>query len=250
MSAFDDHKISHLSASSVNLFAAQPALWVAEKLLNRKSPVGAAAHRGAAVEAGVTKGLLKPEIDVEECVSEAESVFRQLMALSGDPRRETEAAAVGPIVRMALPELRSYGHDVVCQERIEWRAPGLSVPFIGFIDYRWPYHQILVDLKTQLRLNGEIKVSHARQVASYAGQMGPSIDARVTYCTPKKVATYKVENVQQHIDALIRIGQTIERFLGVSKDPYELAGLLVPDPDSFYFADPATRQMAWDVWKI
>src|SRR5436190_2831058 len=128
MSSFDNHHIDHLSASSVNLFAAQPALWVAEKLLGRKSPVGAAAHRGTAVEAGVAKGLLDPKIDVEECVAEAEAVYRQKTALSGDPKRDAEGEAVAPIVRMALPELRSYGTNVRCQELIEWRAEGLSVP--------------------------------------------------------------------------------------------------------------------------
>ena len=107
MSSFDNHGIDHLSASSVNLFAAQPALWIAERLLGRKSPVGAAAHRGTAVEAGVTKGLLDPKADVEECVAEAERVYRGLTALSGDPKREAEGAVVGDIVRQALPELRS-----------------------------------------------------------------------------------------------------------------------------------------------
>ena len=130
MSSFDNHHIDHLSASSVNLFAAAPALWIAERLLGRKSPVGAAAHRGTAVEVGVTKGLLDPKIDIEECVAEAERVYRGLTALSGDPKREAEGEAVAPIVRMALPELRSYGANVVAQEKIEWRAEGISVPFV------------------------------------------------------------------------------------------------------------------------
>jgi hypothetical protein len=30
----------------------------------------------------------------------------------------------------------------------------------------------------------------------------------------------------------------------------ELAGLLVPDPDSFYYSDPVTRQLAWELWQI
>jgi hypothetical protein len=125
-SSFETHGLDHLSASSCNLFAAQPALWVAERLLGRKAPVGAAAHRGTAVEAGVTMGLLDPTLDVEDCVAEAERVYTGLTALSGDPKREAEGDAVAPLVRMALPELRSYGRDVVCQERIEWRAEGVS----------------------------------------------------------------------------------------------------------------------------
>lgn len=250
MSSFDDHKIDHLSASSANLFAAQPALWVAEKLLGRKSPVGAAAHRGTAVEAGVTMGLLNPDALVEDCVLEAESVYRQKTALSGDPKRELEGDAVAPIVRTVLPELRAYGPGVVCQEKIEWLADGLPIAFIGYVDFRWPDTQILIDLKTQLRLSSSIKLSHARQVASYAGRFGDNIDSRVTYSSPKKCATYQLENARAHVDCLVKIGKTIERFLAVSKDPHELAALLMPDVDSFYFSDRQTRQTAWEIWQI
>ena len=250
MNSFEVHGIDHLSASSCNLFAAAPALWIAEKLLGRKSQVGAAAHRGTAVEFGVTHGLLYPEADIEECVREADTKYRSLTSFSGDLKRDSEGEAVGGIVRQALPELRSYGRNVVCQELIEWKAEGVSVPFRGYVDFRWPYHQILVDLKTQLRLASEIKRNHARQVASYAGQYGDNIDARITYATPKKVATYQLENIREHIACLIVIGRTIERFLAVSKDPQELAMLVVPDVDTFYFADPQTRQTAWEIWGI
>ncbi len=36
--AFERHGIDHLSPSSLNLWAAEPALWVMERLLGRKSP--------------------------------------------------------------------------------------------------------------------------------------------------------------------------------------------------------------------
>jgi hypothetical protein len=250
MSPFERHEISHLSASSCNLFAAQPALWVVEKVLKRKAPVGAAAHRGSAVEAGVAKGLLNPESTVDECVAEAESVYRQRTALCGDPKRDSEGKAIGDLVRTAINELAAYGPGVQCQEKIEWRDPYISVPFVGYADFRWPDHGILIDLKTQHRLASEIKTPHARQVALYAGKFGDNIDARITYCTPKKVATYGLENVRAHLACLMTIGRTIERFLSVSNDPLELAGLLVPDIDSFYWAEPLARQAAWQIWGI
>ena len=250
MNAFERHGMDHLSASSCNLFAAQPALWVMERLLKRKAPVGAAAHRGTAVEVGVALGLENPHLDIDTCVSNAEITYRGLTALSGDPKRESEFEAVGPIVRTVLPELRSYGKNVVCQEKIEWRAEGLSVPFVGYVDFRFTHHQILIDLKTQLRLASEIKRAHARQVASYAGQFGNNISARVTYATPKRTATYQLENIAEHTACLVQIGRAIERFLGVSNDAQELAGLLMPDTDAYYFNDPATRQAAWEVYHI
>ena len=54
----DGIKYDHHSASSTSLFCASPAMWVAEKLLGLKQPVGAPAHRGVAVEDGVTHGLV------------------------------------------------------------------------------------------------------------------------------------------------------------------------------------------------
>ena len=250
MNAFEKHGIDHLSASSCNLYAAEPALWCAERLLGLRSPVGAAAHRGTAVEAGVTLGLLEPDAPIDKCVDVARQTFGELTTLSSDPKLEDESKAVSAMVRVALPELRSYGRDVVCQEKIEWKADGVSVPFVGYIDFRWPYHGILTDLKTQHKLAGEIKRGHARQVAGYAGQYGSNIDARVTYCTKTKCATYQLENIQQHIDALVRIGKTIERFLAKSDDARELTMLLCPDVDSYYFSDPRTRQMAFDLWGL
>jgi hypothetical protein len=38
--------------------------------------------------------------------------------------------------------------------------------------------------------------------------------------------------------------------LSITKDPGELASLVVPDVDSFYFADPLTRKAAFDVWGV
>jgi hypothetical protein len=43
---------------------------------------------------------------------------------------------------------------------------------------------------------------------------------------------------------------TIQRFLSISEDPQELASIVVPDLESFYFNDPAMRQAAYEVWKI
>ena len=50
MNPFERHGIGHLSASSINLYAAQPAIWVMQRLLKKAGPVGAAAHRGTAAD--------------------------------------------------------------------------------------------------------------------------------------------------------------------------------------------------------
>jgi hypothetical protein len=56
--------------------------------------------------------------------------------------------------------------------------------------------------------------------------------------------------VEQHVLALEKIALTIQRFLSISDDPAELASLVVPEVDSFYFADPMARKAAFDVWGL
>ena len=79
---------------------------------------------------------------------------------------------------------------------------------------------------------------------------GNNLDARVTYVTSKKCATYHLENVEQHVQALNKIALTIQKFLSLSNDAEELASIVVPEVDSFYFADPMARKAAYDVWGL
>ena len=105
MNAFERHGVGHLSASSLNLWAAQPALWVMERLLGRRTPPGVIAARGKAVEHGVHLGLSNPRLSVEECIEGAEREFVRQTALSTDPRREEERKKLAGWVRGALAEL-------------------------------------------------------------------------------------------------------------------------------------------------
>ena len=51
-------KNSRHSPSSLNAFASSPAMFIMERLLGFSSPVGAAAYRGTACEAGVVAALV------------------------------------------------------------------------------------------------------------------------------------------------------------------------------------------------
>jgi hypothetical protein len=249
MNPFEAHQLEHLSPSTCNLFIASPAMFVLEKLLKKRSPVGAAAHRGTSVEDGIVSGLLKG-LPVSEAAAIANSKFAQLTALSGDPRVEKEEKSVPEMVEIGLKELSAYGPPSSTQGKIEYKIEGLAVPMIGFYDMMWEDHGILIDLKTTHALPSKISTNHARQVALYVAAKSNNLDARICYVTTKKSATYRLENIQQHVDALSRIALTIQRFLSISSDPHELAQIVVPDVDSFYFADPLARQAAFEVWGL
>ena len=244
---FEKYNIKHLSPSQCNLFIASPAMYVMERLMNVRTQVGAAAFRGTAVEAGIVHGLMN-DANLFECQAVAKKEFDKLSALSSDPRRDKEYAAIPEMVEQGLSELWPYGKPSSTQGKIEYHVEGLAVPLIGFYDLEWEQHGVLVDLKTTHALPSKISTNHARQVALYVAARGDNLDARITYVTSKKVATYQLENKREHVKALERVALTIQRFLSQSDDPKELAQLVVPDVDSFYFNDPATRQAAFEIW--
>lgn len=239
-------KITRHSPSALNLFSGCLSMYVLERILGRKMPVGAAAHRGTAVEAGVALGLLQGADDAA-CIEVAERKFRELAALSVDPRREKVEDGIGAMTKRALAELRPYGKPSSTQGFIEWKPEGLEYPIVGYYDFLWEDHGIVVDLKTTEKLPSAVKPNHARQVALYTGG---NLEGRLAYITPAKSAVYGLENVADHRATLHRMALACERFLALSDDPAFFVGITAPDLEGFYFAPPEARQAAWEVWGI
>lgn len=250
MNAFEKYGLAHLSPSSCNTFASSPAAFILQKCLKRNNPVGPAAHRGTASESGIAHGLLNSDASVEECVAVAREQFNTLTALTQDPRTDKERDAIPGFVKMGLKELRPYGIPSSLQGHVSHTVEGLSVPIIGYYDFEWEHKGVLIDLKTTHRLPSKITLPHARQVSLYKMVRGDNLSARISYTTPVKVATYELENYREHLTALERVALTIQKFLSISDDPLELASLVVPDVDSFYFNDPVTRQEVFEIWGV
>lgn len=239
--------IERHSPSSLNLFCASPSMFVLERVLGRRQPVGSPAHRGTAVEDGVTIGLLNPAMPIADCAQTALKRYDAISALSGDKRRDEYRTTIPGMVESALAELRPYGIPTATQGFVEWKPEGLKCPIVGYFDYRWEQHGILVDLKTTEKLPSSIKIPHARQVALYATLTGDNADARLTYVTPKKRATYQLENVRDHLNALHQIALRCERYLALSDDPNFFVSITAPDFESFYWGGNA-RQIGFETW--
>ena len=86
-------KLEHHSPSSLNLFAASPAMWCLEKLLGERQPVGVPAHRGTAVEHGVAAALAEG-IDLDAATKAACAKYDALTALTADARRDDTRAGI------------------------------------------------------------------------------------------------------------------------------------------------------------
>jgi len=250
MTPFEKYGIAHLSPSSCNTFTAAPAAFILQKCMKKNSPVGPAAHRGTSAESGVVFGLINPDASVDECIAVAKDEYNTLTALIFDGSVDKERNSLGDFVRMGLAELRPYGIPSSTQGHVSVEVQGLSVPLIGYYDFEWEHKGILIDLKTSHQLPSKIKQPHARQVSLYKAARGDNLSARISYVTPKKTATYELENYRDHLKALETVALTIQRFLSLSDDPLELCSFVVPDVDSFYFNDPITRQAVFETWGL
>ena len=246
---FDRHGIDHLSPSSLNLYAAEPALWVMERLLGRRSPISANAARGKAVEHGIHLGLMNPDLPVVEAAIAAQRAFDREMTLNPDARREVERKTLAGYVEHGLKELRQYGAPSAYQEKVSITLDEVPVPIIGYIDWRFDSHGLIVDLKTAARLPSSIRDSHGRQGAVYA-KAHDNYGMRFAYVKPivgktdgRAVAVYEMSGdaLRGHLEALRQIAIRLGRFLALSSDTDELAGLMVPNYDAFYWNNATTR---------
>ena len=251
MNAFQRHGIDHLSASHVNLFIAQPAMWAASYLMKKRTPVGPAAHRGTAIECGVEAGLFDPALPVEQCQKLALEKFHTLTRLSADPRIEKEREAIAPSVEVALAELRQYGvpdkPEDGRQHKISIDLEGVPVPVIGYLDFKWSAHGIIGDLKSTARIPSEISPAHCRQGAIYV-RTGSNVQCRMMYVSSKKIAVYPVDNVAAHIAEFVRAAKAIENFLNLSDDAELLTKCFAPDTSSFYWGDAPAMRIAQEIW--
>lgn len=236
------------SASKLNLFAACPSMFVVQYLIGEPQAVGAPAHRGSAVEDGVSYGLKNLDAPLRDCIEVAQIKYDSLSVLSGDPRHEKYRETLGDMVTAALKELREYGKPDGMQGLVEWQPEGLKLPIVGYYDYQWAKKGMLADLKTTERMPSEIKISHARQVALYAAS--DNLDARLIYVTPKKLEPYRLENALAHREALRKIAMIVENLLTLSDDPAYYLTLFAPDLESFYWNTPEARATAYRLWGI
>ena len=241
-------KIARHSPSALNLFCASPSMFVLERILGHKQPVGSPAHRGTAVEAGVTYGLQRPSTTLQDCAAVAHLKYLEVSALSGDPRREDYAKTITVMVERALEELRPYGIPDDTQGFVEWHPDDLKYPIVGYYDFAWYERGLIIDLKTTDRMPKEIKPAHARQVAFYCSSN--NMAGHLTYITPKLRTTYRLENIDEHRNALHQIARRCEAFLELSDDPEFFVSITAPDTESFYWQPPAARAQAFQVWRI
>ncbi len=239
MNGFERHGVGHTSPSQLNMWAESPDAWVAKYLYGAKFSFGAAPLIGTLVERVVAEALCGGSY--ENALTLAESDFKKQTALASEKDRER----IGDIDAMALNALevlRPYGEPEFIhkltgreQQKIELVCNGdnWTLPIIGYLDFVYPKHGLIIDLKTTLRCPSEISISHARQAAVYSKAKG-NMNCMMLYVTPKKMAMHGVDDVPAVLAEIKALLNRQEAFLRLGDK--ELLRSVVPvRADSFYW---------------
>jgi hypothetical protein len=240
---FERHGIDHLSASSINLWANAPDVWVMQYLHGLRTPMGAAAWRGICTEDAVVQILMGDH--------EAASIDRALAKFDkrfpiGDEKTSAERARIKPMTQLAIEELIEFGKPEFpevedgdnLQEKISITAKSAdgswSIPVIGYLDLVFPQHGVVIDLKTTGRIPSTMSAEHQLQRAIYAKAKG-NMDVRFLYVSEKKTSMLADGDPTELLaQAKVQISR-IEAFLRhCDKDT---AKAIVPvQPSSFYWS--------------
>jgi hypothetical protein len=238
---FERHNIDHLSASSINLWANAPDVWVMQYLHGLRTPMGAAAWRGICTEDAVVQ-ILMGESETA-AIDQALTKFDKRFPI-GDEKTTAERRRITPMTQLAIEELIEFGKPEFpeveegdnLQEKISITAKGdgWSIPVIGYLDLVFPQHGVVIDLKTTGRIPTTMSAEHQLQRAIYAKAKG-NMDVRFLYVSEKKTSMLADGDPTELLaQAKVQISR-IEAFLRhCDKDT---AKAIVPvQPSSFYWS--------------
>ena len=233
---FQAHGIKHSSISQINKWIGSPSVWVSEYLFKFRSPASPAMWRGIFTEQAVAD-TITGKMKIDEAIRNACKDFDG-KTLFDDGSSAKERANIDPMTRLAVEALEPYGkpdfpEDGQHRVSMDAKGDGWKLEFMGFIDFKYPQHGLIVDLKTTLKMPSVMSIGHQRQRAFYQKSNG-NTEVKFLYVTPKK-CEFKDDGDVNELMAEIKAHLTRqEAFLRLGDK--ELLRSIVPvDPDSFYW---------------
>ena len=233
---FQAHGIKHSSISQINKWIGSPSVWVSEYLFKFRSPASPAMWRGIFTEQAVAD-TITGKMKIDDAIKNALKDFDG-KTLFDDGSSAKERANIDPMTRLAVEALEPYGkpdfpEDGQHRVSMDAKGDGWKLEFMGFIDFKYPQHGLIVDLKTTLKMPSVMPIGHQRQRAFYQKSNG-NTDVKFLYVTPKK-CEFKDDGDVNELMAEIKTHLTRqEAFLRLGDK--ELLRSIVPvDPDSFYW---------------
>ena len=236
MNGFERHKITHSSPSQVNTWENCPALWVVQKLFHESGARNPAMERGNYVEEAVKEVLLGEAL--EDATNKVIAAYDTQFVFDADGSVEKNRACIAPMVAQAVEELKPYGKPTFNQGKqiqVSTTLAGESweLPVIGKLDFVFPEHGLIVDLKTTLRAQNVMAANHQRQRCFYAHAQGNQV-VKFLYVTAKKSLWLEDGNVADEIESMRRQLDRQEKFLRLG-DRELLRDIVPVDASHFYW---------------
>ncbi len=239
-SGFARHGLEHTSASQINMWSDAPCRWVANYLFGCKGTFSPAAKCGLIVEDAVT-AVISKGFTVDDAVAQAEKAYAVFTALGASDADRKRIEVIRPMTEAAVDFLKQYGtpefNEDGSQKKIEvmCRGDGFSIPIIGYVDFVFPKHGKIIDLKTTSRMPSVLSDSHARQQAIYWKAFG-NYGVDFLYVTGKKTSVLTNDNPAETLAQIKNILTRQERFLRVG-DKDMLKSIVPVNAESFYWKD-------------
>jgi len=226
---FKVHNIDYLSPSSMNTYISDMPMWVARYLFGVKSGSGAGAVRGIVQEAVLADKYDTGKFDFDSLDTKFMSMCEDFMLNLEDVKVEKERKTLEKFGKV-IDENFNYKNLKQYQERVEVQLEDMPIPFMGYIDFR--FANTIVDLKTTTRMPSQPSEAQKRQMAFYS-MAYPSNGVDLFFATPKDYKKFTLKDLGRYKKQLKRIAFSIEKFLSISDDRYELASLIYPNFDSW-----------------
>lgn len=223
------------------------------KQLGHREPMNHLMAAGIASESGVQAGLLDHAKPIEDCVNLALAKYDRMTVMkphiNADARAKKRTEIPG-MVGHAINLLRPLGVPEFLngeQQKITISLTDVRAPLIGYLDFYYPEHGLIVDLKTTGRMPSKISDAHARQGAVYSAAKS-NFKMAFCYATTRESKLLTQEDASQRIHEVAGIALNRQRFFDLFTSWEEAARHVSPDYSSFYMASPAMRDAGRQVW--
>ena len=254
LNGFEKHGLKHVSPSSMN--KAQQALdaWIADKLFKFRFPTGWPAVQGSGVEHGVNFGVYN-DADPDDCVRMAVDYVRKnaLLLPNSYDELEKRKPIIEQMVRTTLEQLKPLGkpaepprgsHQWKIEIPVRFKeGKNGTVPAIGYLDFWYPDHNLVLDLKTTAKAPSSWSLAHGIQAAVYSKakerELGEAPTVKFFYALTRKKDPFvwlELEDPSFYLAHFKRTVKNLEALL-TAHTREELLSMIPHNPDSFYWSD-------------
>lgn len=234
MNSFQRFGISHLSASSLNMWRSAPGIWAIRYIAKVKDGGNAAMWRGTAVENGMAATLRG--LSLEMALQAAQTSFDVNAQGEISDEIDAERALLAPMIEQCL-QWSAPSQLNATQLKVEHWLDEVPVPVVGYLDFG--FDGIDVDLKTTKACPSTPRPDHVRQVSLYRAARNRK--GGLLYVTNKKHSYFEVDDtmMSKALSDLQCDALSLNNFLARCDGPRDILKSLPVDWD--HFAAPKTR---------